>query len=131
MNGSIRFNPDINIEVSVDPAAEEGARLLSAKNLVDGQEAGGGGGGASGLVTYTEDVGIDKTYNELINMATAEVVPYFIYEGKLFVLSTIIYNSQDELYAVDFTEVLTTITGLPADVFSFSSEDADTPMYLD
>ena len=42
MKGSILFNPDINIEVDVDPAAEEGARLISAKNLVDGQEAGGG-----------------------------------------------------------------------------------------
>lgn len=43
MKGSILFNKDINIEVDVDPSAEEGARLISAKNLVDGQEAGGGG----------------------------------------------------------------------------------------
>lgn len=45
MKGSIRFNNDINVEVSVDPTAEEGARLESAKNLVDGQELGTGGGG--------------------------------------------------------------------------------------
>lgn len=43
MKGSILFNKDINIEVDVDPAAEEGARLSSAKNLVDGQELGVGG----------------------------------------------------------------------------------------
>lgn len=41
--GSIRFNNDINVEVDVDPAADEGARLTSAKNLVDGQELGIGG----------------------------------------------------------------------------------------
>lgn len=43
MNGSILFNKDVNIEVDVDPSAEEGARLVSAKNLVDGQELGVGG----------------------------------------------------------------------------------------
>ena len=59
MKGSILFNPDINIEVDVDPSAEEGARLVSAKNLVDGQEAGGGGGGDS---DYTEAT--VKFYNE-------------------------------------------------------------------
>lgn len=42
MDGSIRFNNDINIEVAVDPTAEEGARLTGAKNLVDGQELGTG-----------------------------------------------------------------------------------------
>lgn len=35
MKGPILFNKDINIEVDVDPAAEEGARLTSAVNLVD------------------------------------------------------------------------------------------------
>lgn len=44
MKGSIRFNNDINVEVSVDPSAESGAKLESAKNLVDGQELGTGGG---------------------------------------------------------------------------------------
>lgn len=44
MKGSMLFNKDINIEVDVDPSAEEGARLISAKNLVDGQETGGSGG---------------------------------------------------------------------------------------
>ena len=42
MDGSIRFNDDINIEIAVDPTAEEGARLTGAKNLVDGQELGAG-----------------------------------------------------------------------------------------
>lgn len=43
MKGSILFNKDINIEVNVDPAADEGAKLTSAVNLVDGQELGVGG----------------------------------------------------------------------------------------
>ena len=59
MKGSILFNKDINIEVDVDPSAEEGARLVSAKNLVDGQEAGGGGGGdfSTANVTITNSAG--------------------------------------------------------------------------
>ena len=40
MDGSIRFNNDINVEVAVDPTAAEGARLTGAKNQVDGQELG-------------------------------------------------------------------------------------------
>lgn len=41
--GSIRFDDGANIEVEVDKSAAEGAKLLSAVNLVDGQELGGGG----------------------------------------------------------------------------------------
>lgn len=55
MNGSILFNPDINIEVDVDPSAEEGARLVSAKNLVDGQELGIGGGSELPDVTAADE----------------------------------------------------------------------------
>ena len=55
MNGSILFNPDINIEVDVDPSAEEGARLLSAKNLVDGQELGIGGSSELPDVTAADE----------------------------------------------------------------------------
>lgn len=58
MEGSIRFNPDINIEVSVDPTAAEGERLTSAKNLVDGQELGTGSG--------------DAGYDVIIKVNTAE-----------------------------------------------------------
>ena len=54
MNGSIRFNDDINIEVAVDPTAEEGARLTGAKNLVDGQELGTGGGADLPVVTEAD-----------------------------------------------------------------------------
>lgn len=57
MKGSILFNKDINIEVDVDPSAEEGARLISAKNLVDGQEAGGGGDGGVATVTLVNNTG--------------------------------------------------------------------------
>ena len=43
MKGSIRFDNEINVEVAVDPSQDEGAKLLSAVNLVDGQELGSGG----------------------------------------------------------------------------------------
>lgn len=41
MKGSIRFDDSANIEVSVDKNAAEGAKLLSAVNLADGQTLGG------------------------------------------------------------------------------------------
>lgn len=41
--GSIRFDNGANIEVEVDKSAAEGAKLLSAVNLVDGQALGVGG----------------------------------------------------------------------------------------
>lgn len=53
MKGSIRFDNDINIEVDVDKSAEEGAKLISAVNLVDGQELGGGGGNYKEVITGT------------------------------------------------------------------------------
>ncbi len=55
MKGSIRFNNDINVEVDVDPSAEEGARLSSAVNLVDGQELGVGGGSDLPEVTSADE----------------------------------------------------------------------------
>lgn len=53
MKGSIRFDNDINIEVDVDKSAEEGAKLTSAVNLVDGQEIGGAGGNYKEVITGT------------------------------------------------------------------------------
>lgn len=41
--GSIRFDSGINVEVAVDPSQAEGAKLLNAVNLADGQELSGGG----------------------------------------------------------------------------------------
>lgn len=55
MKGSIRFDNEINVEVAVDPSQDEGAKLLSAVNLVDGQELGSGGGDLS-YVTVTLDL---------------------------------------------------------------------------
>ena len=69
MKGSILFNPDINIEVDVDPSAEEGARLVSAKNLVDGQEAGGGG------TFYTVSNSADSTTNIAIIISVVASAP--------------------------------------------------------
>lgn len=74
--GSIRFDNEINVEVEVDPSQEEGARLLSAVNLVDGQELGGGGGGdfSTAIVRISNAAGhainsaipyIDNHYNDI------------------------------------------------------------------
>lgn len=81
MKGSIRFNNEINIEVDVDPAAEEGARLISAKNLVDGQEA--GGGGTFYTVSNSEDSTINISIGVSVDASTPEDVLAFVelYEG--------------------------------------------------
>lgn len=55
MKGSIRFDNEINVEVEVDPSQDEGARLLSAVNLVDGQELGIGGGSDLPEVTSADE----------------------------------------------------------------------------
>lgn len=65
MKGSILFNSDINIEVDVDPSAEEGARLVSAKNLVDGQELGGGGGDDFSIVEVTINISNESAYADV------------------------------------------------------------------
>lgn len=80
MKGSMLFNKDINIEVDVDPSAEEGARLSSAKNLVDGQELGTGGGTISGQLTATKEgdyIRFNKTYDEVKEMLENGVLPYW------------------------------------------------------
>lgn len=113
MNGSIRFNPDINIEVSVDPAADEGERLLSAKNLVDGQELGTGGGadlpdaifkiiteeGVPISVTaynFNEDVALAKIQNKeaFFFLAYVETIPEE--EGPTYGYSCVDYRYADD-----------------------------------
>lgn len=79
MKGSILFNKDINIEVDVDPSAEEGARLISAKNLVDGQEA--GGGGESGEFTVIDlvnenELDLDITGAKITSLMSNDIVPF-------------------------------------------------------
>ena len=63
MKGSIRFDNEINVEVEVDPSQDEGAKLLSAINLVDGQELGSGGGSnihAFNIKIEAYDTGADE-----------------------------------------------------------------------
>ena len=66
MKGSIRFNNEINVEVAVDPSRDEGAKLLSAVNLIDGQELGSGGG--SNIPTHNIKIEVyDTGANELVD----------------------------------------------------------------
>ena len=158
MNGSIRFNPDVNIEVDVDPSAEEGARLVSAKNLVDGQELGIGGGSelpevtsadegkvlavnasgewaasTNGLIQLT-DTGIDVSYNDLLTMINAGIIPHFIVitEGES---TSIVINKLDNLieaegiYYASFINYNT--LGEVWEVVPFAASDANTPMLPD
>lgn len=65
MKGSIRFDNEINVEVTVDPSRDEGAKLLSAVNLIDGQELSPGGGGERALnpvnITWVD---LPETFND-------------------------------------------------------------------
>lgn len=129
MKGSIRFNNDINVEVDVDPAAEEGARLSSAVNLVDGQELGVGGGSDlpvvspvdEGKVLTVDDQGkwvaklpegaviivddgtsLDKTFAEIYDLIKSGTPCYISYieEGSDNDLDT------DFLYFIDLMPVM-------------------------
>ena len=94
MKGSIRFDNEINVEVAVDPSQDEGAKLLSAVNLVDGQELGIGGGadlpdaifeiiteeGSAISITaqnFNEDVALSKIQNKeaFFFLAYAKTIP--------------------------------------------------------
>ena len=66
--GSIRFDDLINVEVAVDPTQGEGAKLLSAVNLVDGQSLGGGGGDLFTLATETV-----QTHDAVSDTVSAEL----------------------------------------------------------
>lgn len=77
MKGSIRFDNEINVEVAVDPSQDEGAKLLSAINLVDGQELGSGGGG-SNIPTCNIKIEVyDTGAGELVDYTFLEV-GYFL-----------------------------------------------------
>ena len=72
MKGSIRFDNEINVEVAVDPSQDEGAKLLSAVNLVDGQELGSGGG--SNIPTHNIKIeAYDTGADELVNYTFLEI----------------------------------------------------------
>lgn len=73
MKGSIRFDNEINVEVEVDPSQDEGAKLFSAVNLVDGQELSPGGGG-SNIPTYNIRIEAYNTgANELVDYTFLDI----------------------------------------------------------
>lgn len=130
MKGSILFNKDINIEVDVDPSAEEGARLISAKNLVDGQEAGGGGGDfTTAKVTFViNNVTVtDYSFKTVIRWPDPEHANMYeyrpqpqpsntfdllLYEGRGYISEIFAENSVATYYAWDHSaESINSITG--------------------
>lgn len=147
MKGSILFNKDINIEVDVDQAAAEGARLISAKNLVDGQELGVGGSDLpvvtsadegkvlavnasgewvatmpSGMVingTLTEsDITMDKTAGEIYQALTNGIVPLlYLDAGADIFLPIVGATLAVGVYTFTFVQENTTL--------SFSANSAD------
>lgn len=77
MKGSIRFDNEINVEVAVDPSQDEGAKLLSAVNLVDGQELSPGGGG-SNIPTHNIKIeAYDTGANELVDYTILEIAYFY------------------------------------------------------
>lgn len=109
MKGSIRFDNEINVEVAVDPSQDERAKLLSAVNLVDGQELspGGGGGGGSSVLFLKEDENrsIGVSYNDLKDALDDNILPVLKYDSEgtygVFYLATIFHN-EGENYGADF-----------------------------
>ena len=73
--GSIRFDNEINVEVAVDPTQAAGSKLLSAVNLVDGQELGIGGGSELPEVT-SADEGKVLAVNASGEWAAAQKIAY-------------------------------------------------------
>lgn len=101
MDGSIRFNDDINIEVAVDPTAEEGARLTGAKNLVDGQEL---GAGSDLPVVTSADAGKVLAVNASGEWAAEKWAEYdavvnIIYSGGNFVSATPLKGTRDDIFS--------------------------------
>ena len=140
MDGSIRFNNDINVEVAVDPTAAEGARLTGAKNLVDGQELGAGSDlpivteadagkvlavNASGewaadykTVYFSTPAG-NISYNIAKNFLTKGII---VICGNILdnpniigLLIEVLYNSDDDLYVVVFSGDRALVSSNPDD----------------
>lgn len=108
MKGSIRFDNDINIEVDVDKSAEEGAKLTSAVNLVDGQELGGGGGGIGEVVFEGET---EITNNTDLAEYLMDGATYIVYVKDLKVANHLMDIVSDAAYQfeIDPVVIITTL----------------------
>lgn len=145
MKGSILFNKDINIEVDVDPAADEGAKLTSAVNLVDGQELGVGGSdlpevtaadngkvlavnasgewaveNRNGICIDTEGT-LDKSYNDLVSMVHSGILPFVYFEEDGIGILPLNALVGGETYEATFL----TANGVSV---IYSAEDATSPL---
>ena len=119
--GSIRFDDLINVEVAVDPTQGEGAKLLSAVNLVDGQSLGGGGSSDFYLVDIsltgdTDDI-VGILYGGLIDYPSesypfelpsapfpfADTLPVLTYQGNAILMFNDIFDSGNQSIKSNFT----------------------------
>ena len=133
MKGSIRFDNEINVEVAVDPSQDEGAKLLSAVNLVDGQRLSPGGGGSDTVIVTETDGTLDITPNQL-KAALAEgkrVGMYFedaeegIYEQDF--ISTITQNADNEIHTFSYMIAFSEGGAHIEAVQNYSSDGGDNP----
>ena len=152
MDGSIRFNDDINIEIAVDLTAEEGARLTGAKNLVDGQELGAGSDlpvvteadagkvlavnasgewaaeDKSGKITFDDGV-LSLTPNQLIAIISSKILPWFMLDfGTAIQIYRFGYYSHDGGYSAVFFSCDDSGVYTP---FTLYADNADSNFYAD
>ena len=125
MKGSIRFDNEINVEVAVDPSQDEGAKLLSAVNLVDGQELGSGGGDFS---TAEVTINNEKSLNyNLPYLTEHEGVEYIqCYDSRSGTFNVVLYKGNAVLSFVEEVSVLYTgnVTELSAGFVYLITGDA-------
>ena len=125
MKGSIRFDNEINVEVAVDPSQDEGAKLLSAVNLVDGQELGSGGGDFS---TAEVTINNEMSFNYNIPYLTEyEGVEYIqCYDSRSGTFNVVLYKGNALLSFVEEVSVVYTgnVTELSAGFVYLITGDA-------
>ena len=125
MKGSIRFDNEINVEVAVDPSQDEGAKLLSAVNLVDGQKLGSGGGDFS---TAEVTINNEMSFNYNIPYLTEyEGVEYIqCYDSRSGTFNVVLYKGNAVLSFVEEVSVVYTgnVTELSAGFVYLITGDA-------
>ena len=83
---SARINFGIPQSEYVAEVNDQG-EAISFRNQDTGNEYVGGGGTISGLCTLTDGT-LDKSYNDLLSMINAGVIPFIFYTGFVYILGS-------------------------------------------